>query len=651
MKWRLTNIFIIRIVAIGALFFFAAYTPVQAEETVLPTASNLTGQQLLVTVPTATAEATEKRVEAATEAVVIDTIQTPDTTTLVLRVPGQTSTQTIQSVLPQAAAPIQTDQIRRALITPNDTFYTQQWHHTGVTGSINAPLGWDVTTGSASVVIAVVDTGVDLDHPDLNDNLWVNTDEVAGNGIDDDSNGFVDDVNGYDFTTTTADPSPSPNGIDEGGDGFPDGGVNHGTHIAGIIAAEGNNAVGVSGVMWDAQIMAVQVLDDEGAGFDSDIAAGIRYAADNGAEIINLSLGGYGSTTVLQEAVTYAVSKGSLIVAAAGNDGADISANPFYPACYSDVIGVGSVGQSGNASSFSNFGSTCVDVSAPGELILSTFYQEAGNAAFANEYGLESGTSMATPNVTGVAGLLLSINPTATRSQLQELVIAASHTQPGLSAQYGIGIIDASKVSQDVLLASIKAFDSSKKKTTLKAANVYALQKPFFEWTTVEGADIAKYHVYFGKNPNANPVSAGTSQTSKKFTPTTKASGDEVAYYVRVQAESSTGALSNILTYTYIVDTVVSAPKQPAAKQVKTASKNAPQVKVSWKKVTNQNVVQYQVLRKKKGSGARAVIKKTSKASYTDKQVKKGTTYEYSVKAKDDLGNTKESKKVTVKVQ
>ncbi len=630
-----------------AAAFFIAPSITQAEELEATTASNLTGEQMLITVPTESAQAAEQRLEGATDAFVVDSITTDSATTLVVRAPENTSVESIQQQLaPTTKTTVQTDAIRRALTIPNDSLYTQQWHHSGAAASINSASGWDVNTGSANVVIAVVDTGVDLNHPDLNDNVWINTKEIANNGVDDDQNGYVDDVNGYDFTTASADPSPSPNGIDEDRDGLVDGGVNHGTHVAGIIAAEGNNGVGVSGVMWDAQLMAVQVLDDEGAGFDSDIAEGIRYAADNGADIINLSLGGYGSTTVLEDAITYAHEKGVLVIAAAGNDGVDITANPFYPACYTDVIGVGAVGASGAASSFSNFGSNCVDVSAPGEFILSTFYEDATNADFTAAYGLESGTSMATPVVSGVAGLLVSINPTATRTQLQQLVIAASHTQSGLSNQYGIGIIDASKISQQILLSSIKAFDSSKKKITLKTRTIYGVQKPYFEWTTA-ASDIAKYYVYFGTSPNASPVLEGIQQTSKKFTPTTKAVGDEKNYYLRVQAETASGVRSNILTYTYVVDTVVPAPKKPTVKQVS----KTPAVKVAWKKVSNQHVAQYEVLRKKKGSSARTIMKKTTKTNYTDTTVAKGATYEYSVKAKDDLGNSKESKRVTVKVQ
>ncbi len=609
------------------------------------TASNITEQQVLIHIPTAERDNVEHLL--ADTAVIVDALTTEqNTTTLIVRTTNNATIEDMQSILPEVEH-IEVDTIRRMLITPNDPFYSQQWQHSGVAGSIQSPFGWDVSTGSSSVVIAVIDSGVDLNHPDLNDNLWVNGDEIPSNGIDDDANGFVDDVHGFDFTTNTANAAPSPNDIDEDRDGFVDGGVNHGTHVAGIIAAEGNNGVGVSGVLWDAQIMAVQVLDDEGAGFDSDIAEGIRYAADNGADIINLSLGGYGSTTVLESAVTYANSKGTLVVAAAGNDGRDIRSDAFFPACYANVIGVASIGQSGAASSFSNFGSTCVDVSAPGELILSTFYEDATNPAFVEQYGLESGTSMATPSVSGVAGLLVSVHPAATRTQLQELVIAATRTHSGLSAQYGIGSIDASKIAQEILLSSVKAYESSKKKILLKTTNVYAVQKPFFEWTTPTGADVVRYYVYFGTNPNANPVSNGVSQTSRKFTPKINAAGDQKNYYLRVQAETSTGALSNILTYTHVIDTVVSAPKNVKARQVQKKSA----VAVTWKKVSNQNVVQYQVIRQKKSGGRRTVIKKTTKNTFTDTAVKKGTTYQYTIKAKDDLGNTKDSKKVTVKVR
>ncbi|PJA93410.1 MAG: hypothetical protein CO132_03575 [Candidatus Kerfeldbacteria bacterium CG_4_9_14_3_um_filter_45_8] len=311
-------------------------------------------------------------------------------------------------------ATVELDLVRRATgsvtaTTPDDTNFNSQWHLDELPG-INAQEAWDTQTGSNSVVIAIIDSGVDTDHPDLSDNMWVNPGEIASNGLDDDLNGYIDDVYGYDFSDSDGDPNPAPDGIDNDSSGSADGGVFHGTHVAGIAAAVGNNTLGIAGVSWDAQIMALRVLSDEGSGFDSDIAEAIDYAVANGADIINLSLGGESSTSILQTAVADAIAAGVLVVAAAGNDGGSLATTPFYPVCYDSVLGVGSTNSTGGASSFTNYGTDCVDIYAPGSSIYSTYYTDDAVYGFTTDYGFASGTSMATPVVVGVAGLLYANN-------------------------------------------------------------------------------------------------------------------------------------------------------------------------------------------------------------------------------------------------
>jgi subtilisin family serine protease len=252
-------------------------------------------------------------------------------------------------------------------------------------------------------VVAVVDTGVDYTHPDLNDNIWVNTDEIAGNNIDDDNNGFVDDVRGWDFV---------------GNDNTPIDVYGHGTHVAGTIAAE-NNGFGVTGVAYNAKIMPVKVLGDDGSGSYTNVAAGIRYAADNGANIINLSLGG-GFSSIVEAAVQYATQKGSLVVMAAGNEGA---AQPGFPASMATQIGlaVGAVDSNKKMADFSNrAGVTPVKyVVAPGVSVYSTTPN--------NTYQSFSGTSMATPHVAAVAALILSAKPNLTPTQLASLITGTAN--------------------------------------------------------------------------------------------------------------------------------------------------------------------------------------------------------------------------------
>ena len=255
--------------------------------------------------------------------------------------------------------------VRKAVI-PNDPGFIQEWglSNTGQTGGsidadIDAPEAWDITTGSNDMLIAVIDTGVAYGHPDLAANVWRNTKEIPDNGIDDDGNGYVDDVYGWDF-------------IDN--DGYPEDLDSHGTHVAGIIASRGNNGMGGSGVMWTAGIMALRFLGVSGSGDVANAASAIIYAADNGARIINASWGGYDYSTTLYNAVSYARAKGALFVAAAGNEAQNSDIAPFYPAGFTldNIISVAASDSMDNLAYFSNYGATSVDLAAPGVGIYST---------------------------------------------------------------------------------------------------------------------------------------------------------------------------------------------------------------------------------------------------------------------------------------
>jgi subtilisin family serine protease len=249
------------------------------------------------------------------------------------------------------------------------------------------------------VVVAVVDTGVDYTHPDLDANIWTNPGEIAGDAIDNDGNGFIDDIRGWDFINNDNNPMDDDS---------------HGTHVAGTIAAE-NNAIGNTGVAYNAKIMPVKVLGPNG-GSSTAVAAGIRYAANNGAKVINLSLGGGSASTAMTEAIRYAVeTKGATVVIASGNEG---RTRPSFPASLTNTwgISVGAVDRNSRLASFSNrAGQQTVDyVVAPGVNVLSTTPN--------NTYSSYSGTSMATPHVAGVVALMLSANPTLTPAQIEQLV-------------------------------------------------------------------------------------------------------------------------------------------------------------------------------------------------------------------------------------
>ncbi len=248
--------------------------------------------------------------------------------------------------------------------TPNDTSFSQLWglDNTGQNGGtfdadIDAPEAWDMTTGSDSVVIAVIDSGVAYNHPDLKDNIWTNTGETScEDGIDNDSNGYIDDCNGWDFLSDDNDPEDY---------------YEHGTHVAGIIAAVGNNNEGVTGVMWQAKIMPLRFLGINGSGTVADAVAAILYANANGAHVINASWGGDNYSLALKDAID---ASNAVVVCAAGNDGVDNDSTPYYPASYtsSNIITVAATDHNDGIAVFSDYGAASVDLAAPGVDIYSS---------------------------------------------------------------------------------------------------------------------------------------------------------------------------------------------------------------------------------------------------------------------------------------
>ncbi|MBM2809297.1 MAG: peptidase and subtilisin kexin sedolisin [Chloroflexi bacterium] len=293
----------------------------------------------------------------------------------------------------------QPNYVRRADSTPNDPRFRDQW---GLQ-RIQAPTAWDITTGVASVVVAVLDTGVDLDHPDLRDRL----------------------VPGYNFF------QPDELPMDDSG---------HGTHVAGTIAATANNSTGIAGVASGVSIMPIKVLNSRGAGRDSRVAQGIRWAVDHGANIVNMSFGGQDISPVLSEAVEYASSSGVVLVVAAGNEG---GSEPNYPGATDSAIAVAATNSRDRRAMFSNYGSW-VDIAAPGTQIVSTYWDGAST------YRAGTGTSMATPHVTGVIALMLSLKPGLSPAEVEEILKANADPLP--DDDVGSGRVNAARV-----LASIRS--------------------------------------------------------------------------------------------------------------------------------------------------------------------------------------------------
>jgi subtilisin family serine protease len=306
------------------------------------------------------------------------------------------------------------DYIVNAIATPNDPLFGQLW---GM-AKINAAAAWDITTGSASVVVGDIDTGIDYSHPDLAANVWVNPGEVAGNAIDDDGNGYVDDVNGWDFVNNDNNP------MDDHG---------HGTHTSGTVGAAGNNGVGVAGVNWNVRVAGLKFLSAQGSGTTSNAIRAIQYATAKGMRVTNNSWGGGGPSQGLFDAIAAARNAGSLFVAAAGNNGANNDLMPFYPASYTldNVIAVAATTSSDGLASFSNYGATSVDLGAPGAGIVSTVP--------GNRYESWSGTSMATPHVSGAAALLLAAHPAWTYAQVRDRIFCTTRPLGALAGKTATG--------------------------------------------------------------------------------------------------------------------------------------------------------------------------------------------------------------------
>ena len=314
--------------------------------------------------------------------------------------------------------------LRVAQIVPDDPHYlTEQAWYFDLMGASEA---WSVTTGSRAVVVALLDGAVDLDHPDLAANIWTNPGEIAGNGIDDDGNGYVDDVHGFDFIGDyqggpgvpgrDASPDAAPgdpalgDGLDQDGDGKPDGAVGHGTKVAGIIAAVGNNRIGVAGTAWRVTVMPLRVTTPEGDGFFSALIAGLEYAVANGADVVNISLASRVLPQAAAVAVQAAAEAGVIMVAAAGNTGRSVS----FPAALLEVIAVGTHGgptAPDERALFSPWGPEMEFVAPAGTGVYSTdVAARTGEAT----YGVGVGSSFSAPFVTGLVALIRALDPTAT---------------------------------------------------------------------------------------------------------------------------------------------------------------------------------------------------------------------------------------------
>ncbi len=304
------------------------------------------------------------------------------------------------------------------------------WFGAGLAGAdINAKKAWDITQGDRQIIVAVIDSGVNYKHPDLAGNMWINSAEKNGvAGVDDDNNGYIDDINGYDFINKDNEP------LDD---------VGHGTHCAGVIGAV-HNDLGVAGVMRNVQIMPLKFLGMDGGELDDALLA-IDYAIKMGANVMSNSWGGGDSSQALVDAIKFANEKGVVFVAASGNSNNDNDKAPEVPANIDvdNVISVGAMSGSGNKATFSNYGKRSVHLFAPGEDIYSTYE---------SSYKMLSGTSMAAPFVSGIVGLLLSMEPNLSPVEIRDRLIKTSVARANLkNRSQSNGWVDAYRALKNII--------------------------------------------------------------------------------------------------------------------------------------------------------------------------------------------------------
>jgi len=401
--------------------------------------------------------------------------------------------------------------IYHASLIPSDTHYTNQWY----LKRIRASEAWNYSSASPAVVIAVIDSGVQINHPDLAANIWKNPKEVD-NKKDDDKNGLVDDIYGWDFINNVADPSPKFK------PGFTEAGVLHGTIIAGLAAAVGNNEQGVTGVTWSAQIMSLKALDDAGNGDTATVVKAIDYAVAKGANIINLSFVGFSYSQSLKDALQRAADAEVIVVAPAGNEesaghGVNLNKKPIYPACYKDnknkplVIGVAATDALDQKAVFSGYGNECIALSAPGISAYTTSVYAPGiylpGKSFNQYYdGYWSGTSVAVPMVSGALALVQGANPTLSPLQSVQKLINSTDDINALNPEY---INQLGKGRLNVLAAVSSATAPLRSKLPRLVIAPVSRHEPFVKILDANGLQVGEFLAYDRSHKGGVTLAAG----------------------------------------------------------------------------------------------------------------------------------------------
>ena len=515
----------------------------------------------------------------------------------------------------------------KILATPNDPYFPTSgaWGQSYLDlygmHNIDVDLAWDQTTGSNTIIVADIDTGVDRNHPDIAANMWVNSGETPNNGVDDDGNGYIDDYNGWDWYNNDNDP------MDDHG---------HGTHTVGTIAAVGNNSTGVVGVNWTSRIMALKFLGAGGSGYLSDGIAALQYAADNGAHVSSNSWGCSCNSFAMDDAIKYEHDRGMVVAVAAGNSNGDTLNHS--PASSDHAIAVAATDNHDNKASFSNYGQK-IDVAAPGVNILSlkasTSPMCTASRTVGTQYCRVSGTSMATPHVAGLAALLLANNPTLSNEEVRQIIRHGADDigTTGKDIFYGYGRINA-KGSMDLSLGSYLApiISSPRTRGSISGSSVNIVGG-------VSGPDFTSYKVEAGKgrNPSSwttliNSTTQVNSGTLVTFNSTTLTDGD---YIFRVTATASDSKKYQFQVHDIEVDNNQSdttPPLAPSSLKLKIISNS--RVDLTWSASSdNVGVSGYRIYRNN-------VLRRIQSGRiYADTTIKTGIKYTYYVRAYDAEGN------------
>jgi subtilisin family serine protease len=519
-----------------------------------------------------------------------------------------------------AADAVQLDLRLHPMDVPDDPLYGTQW----ALPTIGAPAGWDAATTGAPVTVAVIDTGIDTTHPDLSGRLWTNPGEIPGNNVDDDGNGLKDDVHGWNFADDNAQLYSAADN------------ETHGTHVAGTIAAQRDNGLGVAGVADNARIMALKFLKP-GGGYTSDAMRAIDYAVAKGARVINASWGGSDYSQPLCDTIQLAGDAGVLFVAAAGNDGADNDVTGSWPAnCPAPtLISVAATTSGDGLATFSNRGAVNVDLGAPGDTIRSTMP--------GNSYGYKSGTSMAAPHVSGVAAVLLGEEPGLAPWQLKAAIMTGGDAIPSLSGTTASGrrlsLAGALGVTADGVAPDTAGPDPF---SLLAPADGLATNatNPVFRWSATSDpqSGLAGYSLVL----DGSAVVATAPTTTSATVPGGVAEGDHVW---TVTARDTAGNERSPAPRLLIVDrTGPSSP--PLAKPAAGAKVPGPSVTLSWSAAADRltGVSQYRVI--VDGVAVRT-LPATSHA--TTVQMTRGS-HVWQVQAVDGVGNASAASSRTVTI-